>query len=308
MATTLNKNQFKFIKNNFVHPLEINSLLFVPAIKDKFYDQLLKLRENRPDCVIFDLEDSIETERKDAARDVLLTRLSNLEYKKELFKKYKILIRINPCSSKWFKDDIIAVKKIKPDILMTSKTETTNEIKKYKNLHPQLLVLVETLTGISNLDDILKEMRKTDLFVLGYEDLSADLFIERPGIDLPNPLTHILFNSIITARRYNINMLDSVSRVFKTKKDLAKFKTECMYTANLNLTGKLAIHPNQISIINTVFKTQKKKIKEEANKIITIFNELTDGSFVTIDENSEMIDTPSYKMARKIKNSEKFSK
>ncbi len=194
------------------------------------------------------------------------------------------------------------IAKIKPDVLMTAKVETAREVKQYKKIScKQLFVVVETLNGVENIQEIAREMRKTDLFAVGYEDISAELMIDRPEkLDSLNPVSHIMLQSLIVARQHNIQMIDAVSGFFKTKQDLGKLKNECIYTAGLGMVGKVAIHPNQIRIINTIFKKKKKDMRERAFKIIEKLEKTTDGIHVGLDENNKMIDTPSYKMAHKI--------
>jgi len=281
-----------------INPYKINSLLFIPATKERFYKKIFTLKgDKKPDGIIFDLEDSVHPKFKRKAREVLL-KFFELPQNKKIFEEYIILVRINPVTSTFFKEDLRLIRKIRPHILMTSKAETANELKIYKKIYKQLFVVVETLKGIFNLRSILRETRKTDLFAIGYEDLSSELLIERPeNLKDANPLTFILMYSIILSRYFSVPMIDAVSRYFK-KTDLMKLKKECEYTARLGLIGKVAIHPNQIPIINRFFKRRKAEIKKNASKIIKKFTNLSDGSFVVVDKG--MMDTPSYKLYSKL--------
>lgn len=289
-------------KINLIELNQINSLIFVPAIKKSFYDKILTFKKaDKPDGIIFDLEDSINIKYKAKAREVLLNSLSTTNYRNILFDNYLIVIRVNPINSEWFNDDIKLINKIKPDILMTSKVETGNEVREYKKIAKHLIIVVETLNGINNLEKIIKEMGSGDLFVIGYEDLSSELMIERPkNLNSFNPLFHILMRSLIIARQNNIQMIDAPARFFKTKQDIAKFKNECRYTAGLGMIGKMAIHPNQICVINSIFKNKKNEMLKKAQKILNKFARLKDGSSAIVNEHNEMMDTPSYKMANKI--------
>ncbi len=47
------------------NPFKIRSLLFIPAIKESYFDKIADLRDNeRPDGIIFDLEDSVSEQYK----------------------------------------------------------------------------------------------------------------------------------------------------------------------------------------------------------------------------------------------------
>ncbi len=66
--------------------------MFVPAIKEKFYEKISTLEgNNKPDGIIFDLEDSIDTKHKERARDVLLDFFSKPGIKKISLARIKFL-------------------------------------------------------------------------------------------------------------------------------------------------------------------------------------------------------------------------
>lgn len=285
------------------NPFRIKSLLFIPAIKEKYFDKILDLKNNnKPDGIIFDLEDSVNEEYKDNAREILFNRLiKNTGYKTNISNLYKIFIRINSFKTKWFAGDLDLVKKIAPDFVMLSKVEKEKELlltrKKCKN--PQLFVVIESIKGVKNREKILESMKPEDLFAIGYEDLSSELLIERPNdLSIENPISKILIDCIISARDKDIIMIDAVSRKFETPKNLKYLEKECKFTLSLGLTAKVAVHPSQVSIINRVFN--KKILFKKARNVLGKFEKLEDGSFVIVSKNKEMIDTPSYKMYKKL--------
>ncbi len=142
-------------------------------------------------------------------------------------------------------------------------------------------------------------MNPDDLFAIGYEDLSAELLIERPAdLSIENPLSKILTDCIISAREKDIIMIDAVSRKFGTPENLEQLEKECQFALSLGLTGKVAVHPSQVPIINKVFN--KEVLIKKAKNILSQFKELKDGSSVIVREGKEMNDLPSYKMYKKI--------
>lgn len=291
----------KKINSNF-----IRSFLFTPAIKDGFYEKILSLEgNNKPDAIIFDLEDSVAEDKKTEARNILLEKLlHDQNFRDQMFDKYIILIRINKYGTKWFNDDVAAIKKIRPHFIRLAKVESGKEIeivrKAVKNL--PVAACIESLEGFANIDRIFQSLKPGDIFNLGYEDLSAELLIERPDrLDMPNPLTTIINQSIIFARKYKITMIDSVSRKFKSPKNLKELRTECSFTRTLGLTGKTAIHPSQIPVINKAFdRTEEIAAAQDS---LDQFKNLSDGTLVIVDKNYHMKDTPSLKMYTNIINS-----
>lgn len=289
--------------NKITNPFRIKSLLFIPAIKESYFDKVLEFRDSeRPDGIIFDLEDSVSEQHKDDARKILLDRLvRDTQFRTKISSFYKIFVRVNGLKTKWFSDDLNLVKKIVPDFVMLSKVEEEKELllTRKKSKGSQLFVVIESIKGFRNREKILGLMRSDDLFAIGYEDLSAELLIERPeDLSVENPITKILMDCIISAREKDIIMIDAVSRKFETPENLEQLEKEYRFTLSLGLTGKVAVHPSQVPIINTIF--DKKILIDKAEKVLIQFRELKNGSSVIVGENKEMNDTPSYKMYKKL--------
>lgn len=181
---------------------------------------------------------------------------------------------------------------------MLSKVEDSKEVNFFQKYFEgkQLFVVIETLKGYRNRDSILRSIGFKDLFSIGYEDFSKELLIERPeNLNSQNPISHILMEFLISARENNITMIDAVSRKFETKANLKKFKDECKFTEKLGLSGKVAIHPSQVKIINSVFDKNEKITKTKRK--LRAFRKLEDGSAVIVAKNKEMLDKPSYNMS-----------
>ena len=137
--------------------------------------------------------------------------------------------------------------------------------------------------------------------MLGYEDLSSELMIERPDLDSMNPLTKIILRSVVSAREKDVVMIDAVSRKYGTPENIRELEKECLHTCyNLGMSSKVGIHPSQISVINRVF--DKRAILRRGEEVLGKFRELKDGSFVITNGGKEMMDTPSYKLYSKILN------
>lgn len=285
----------KIPKNNF----RFRSFLFVPAIKKNFFEKILTLHDlNKPDVIIFDLEDSVQSDFKSEARILLIDFIK--KHSGELRKKYTICLRINKFDSSQFDDDIKIINIISPDLLMLPKVESEKEIifirKKFKKL--DLVVLIETIDGMYNLEGITSKMIARDILAVGPEDFSAQLLMERPNYYEPSPLWYFYSECVLRARKNNLILLDGPSRKY-TEKNLDEFEKECKFSVKFGFDCKMAIHPNQIFLINKMFdKTNKLK---SAEKILKYFNELRDGLNV-ISNNEEMLDAPSYKMYKKILN------
>lgn len=289
-------------KTGIINPYKIRSWLFVPAVKENLFEKIMTLSgENKPDVIIFDLEDSVHPDFKENARETLRKYLhENRAYKERLLSKYIVSIRINSQETKWFVGDIDLVKKVRPDFLMLSKVESPYHVRfaRQKSGVPQLFVVIETIKGFENREEIMKGMEWYDVYTLGYEDLSADFMIDRPSLESLNPVSASLMKSIISGRKNEISMIDAVSRKFGTPENLKEFEKECLFTLNLGLGGKLAIHPSQVTVINSVF--DKGRLLERAENILGKFMDLKDGSSVIVGDNKEMMDMPSHRLHSRV--------
>ena len=276
----------------------IKSLHFIPAHKTTFFDYIIKEAKTKPDALVFDLEDSVKPEAKDIARENLVKIFEN---NKEVLKNYFIIIRGNKEASEYYDKDIKVLKKLNPDAILLAKVEDKKEIKHARKVFKDkpIIVAIETIKGVENREQIIGCLQKDDVVVVGYEDLSAELMIERPKeLSSVNPLTSLLFEVFKTARKYKIKIFDAVCRYYK-EEDLKILENECEFTLALRFSGKFSIHPNQISLINAYF--DKKKIMDFAADVVSKFNDVKDGTAVIVKDN-QMMDTPSLKLYKRYKN------
>lgn len=278
---------------------EIRSIHFIPAHKENFLKNILE-NDVKPDALVFDLEDSVLPEAKDTARETLLKMFENNNQIKDFY----TVVRPNREDTQYFKEDKKAINKLNPDAVLLAKVENIKEIKKARKYfsNKPLIIAIETIKGVENIDEVLSVLNKEDVVVVGYEDLSSELGIERP-IDLSsvNPLTHSIFQVYTKARKYNVPIFDAVCRYFQ-EDDLEILRKECEFTSALRFSAKFSIHPNQLSIINEYF--DKEKINKFADDVVQKFYGVEDGSSVIVKD-KQMMDTPSLKLYKKFKNDNK---
>ncbi len=290
-------------REGMVNPFRIRSWLFVPAVKERFFEKIMDVEgEGKPDVIIFDLEDSVHPDHKERAREILAGYLlDNKGYRKEFSRKYVSVIRANAFNTDWFRDDLEAINMIKPGFLGLSKVESPDEVRfvRENSQVRQFFVPIETIKGFRAREGIIKELGLYDVLVLGYEDLSSELMIERPDLDSMNPLTKIVLKSVVSAREGGVVMIDAVSRKYGNPGNIRELEKECLHTHHsLGMSSKVGIHPSQIRVINRVF--DKGPMLKRAEEVLGRFRELKDGSFVITDGKKEMMDTPSYRLYSRV--------
>ena len=75
------------------------------------------------DCIMFDLEDSVSITEKDAARFLVYSALTTLDYSPA-----EIVVRINDLSSGLGVQDLEAIVRARPHVIRLPKTETAQDV------------------------------------------------------------------------------------------------------------------------------------------------------------------------------------
>ena len=75
------------------------------------------------DCIMFDLEDSVSVNEKDAARFLVYSALMTLDYSPA-----EIVVRINDLSSGLGVADLEAIVRARPDVIRLPKTEAAQDV------------------------------------------------------------------------------------------------------------------------------------------------------------------------------------
>lgn len=213
------------------------SLLFVPGKKDKLIN--IGQFEDGPDAYIIDLEDSIKENAKDDALNDIV------EYMEQCKEKAAIYVRIN--KERWEKEvGVLSHCNIKG--IMLPKTEAGDEVRKIAELYAQLeiIALVETPLGVVKAEEICAE-DTVSAVAFGGEDYMSCL-----GVGYS--LEAVLFakSKLVTcAKAYGKEVYDTI---YAKVRDLEGMKEEAALSKRLGFSGKMTIHPLQVSIVNSIFE------------------------------------------------------
>jgi (S)-citramalyl-CoA lyase len=142
-------------------------------------------------------------------------------------------------------------------------------------------VIIETNEGLANAIEIARASPRIDSMILGAVDLSADLRCEKNW----EALLYARSRLVHAAASAGIDLLDVP---YLNLDDAEGLKREAEACARLGFTGKAAIHPNQIAIINAAFSPSEALI-EKARKCVAAFESDSSG-LVVID--GELIELP----------------
>jgi citrate lyase subunit beta/citryl-CoA lyase len=279
----------------------MRSLLFVPADSER---KLAKAQSAGADALILDLEDSVTAARKSIARGLAA------EYLNTARDRAGIWVRINDRGSGLAEEDLAAVIASRPAGIVLPKIEGPRDIELVATRIGQLeaaaglpagaialLALVtETPAAVLRMPQLL-ELSCTRLTALswGAEDLSAALGAGDPrtadGRWRPT-YEYARTQCLLASHALAIEAIDSV---FVDFRDLPGLKAACAASRHDGFGGRLAIHPDQVAIINESY-TPSDAERVQAQRIVDAFG----AGEGTVSLDGKMYDLPHLKAARRV--------
>ena len=241
------------------------SVLYMPGANTR---ALEKARSLPADALIFDLEDAVAPDAKEAARANVVAAAQSKGYGKR-----EIAIRCNGLSTPWGKADIAAIAKSGADAVLVPKVESAAEV---ASVVAQLdaagapksmavWAMMETPKGILRADEIAGSHPRLTLFVMGTNDLVKDMRARHTPMRLP--MVTALGLGMLAARAHGLTILDGV---YNDIQDAEGFRAVCQQGLEMGFDGKTLIHPSQVEPCNEVFAPSAAEL-EMAGKIVTAF-------------------------------------
>lgn len=274
----------------------MRSFLFVPADSEK---KLSKAASCGADALILDLEDSVALSAKDAARSAAVAYLKTADRSGP-----KLVLRINALDTPFWERDLEAVIPAKPDMIVVPKTLSGGCVRKVGEAMDRLgaaseigigCVATETAASLFTLGTYGGSHPRLAFLTWGAEDLAAALGArdnkdERGLYTGPYQLARTL--TLLGAVAAGVQPVDGVWKDFRDEKGL---EAEARAAARDGFTGKMAIHPAQVAIINEVFTPSEADLAH-ARAIVAAFEQAGDVGVVALD--GVMLDIPHLKQAR----------
>jgi citrate lyase subunit beta/citryl-CoA lyase len=283
----------------------MRSLLFVPADAGSKLD---KAMASGADAVIIDLEDSISPERKAHARAACFDYLKSAQPKTP---RPRLLVRINGLDTGMTDADLAAIVPGKPDAILFPKAEGGASL-----VHLDAkLTAQEAIAGVP--EGAIKVLAQNvesslGLFLAGTfraasprligmtwgpEDLSAELGAEAnrdaQGV-LTEPYRFARSICLFGAAAAKVPAIETIYADFRNTDGLRR---ETIDSRRDGFTGRLAIHPAQVPVINEIFTPSAEQI-EKAKAVVAAFAAQPGAGAVGID--GKMYDRPHLARAQKL--------
>lgn len=265
------------------------SLLFMPGGTPNL---LINAAVLGADAAIFDLEDAVSPDEKDAARILVRNTLRYLD-----LGGMETIVRINAIDTPYWQADLDQVLPENPNFIMIPKSETPEGIQTMdaymtqklgpSSDHPVgIIALIETALGLENAYHIATASPRVTALFLGAEDLTADLRCKRTKEG--REIDYARGRMVAAARAAGIDVYDTP---FTDVNDDEGMAVDAAYAKALGFTGKASISPRHVSIINQTFSPSAADIQYayEVMDAIARAKELGKGAIAL---RGKMIDAP----------------
>ncbi|MDT7726243.1 MAG: citrate lyase subunit beta / citryl-CoA lyase [Actinomycetota bacterium] len=243
------------------------SVLYMPGANER---ALEKAKTLDADALIFDLEDAVSPDAKEAARERVCAAAASGAYGRR-----EVTIRVNGIDTGWHDADLRAVAKAGPAAVVVPKVNSAAEVHNIERAlelggapdHLKIWAMLETPIAMLHAEEIASASERLTVLVMGTNDLAKELNAEFvPG---RAPLMGGLSLALLAARATGKVILDGV---YNDVKDLAGFEAECLQGRQFGFDGKTLIHPGQLEACNRLFAPSEEEIAW-SRRIIDAFTE-----------------------------------
>ncbi len=268
------------------------SKLFVPGSQTKFFE---KAAAGPADVICLDLEDAVAPSDKEQARKNVVQALNEVNWGNKT-----VTCRINGLDTSLCYQDVLALVEKggeRLDAIMIPKvgkgadvyaidmlvTQASNAVGRKKKIG--LEVIIESVLGLTNIDDIASSSKRLESLHFGAADYAASQGMRTTNIGGGNAdyvmltdtdekgervrhwndLWHFpLFRMVQAARAHGLMAIDGP---FGDYGDPDGFRVQANRTAILGCEGKWAIHPSQVALANEIYTPPAKEV-ERAQAIL----------------------------------------
>ncbi|MBV7275985.1 citrate (pro-3S)-lyase subunit beta [Clostridium sp. PL3] len=254
-----------------------------------------------PDSIMFDLEDSVSLNEKDAARFLVYNALKTIDYE-----GVETVVRINGLDSPYGMEDLESIVRAQPDVIRLPKTESSQDVidveKEIERIEKEagipvgktkMMAAVEGAFGVLNAYGIATASKRLMGIALGAEDYVTNLKTTRSpeGIELLAGRSQI----VLAARAAGIYAFDTV---YSDVNNEEGFRNEVKLIKQLGFDGKSVINPRQIGVVNEIYTPSQKEI-DKSIRVIKAAEEAKKRGSGVVSLDGKMIDKPIIERAQR---------
>ena len=285
--------------------MTLRSLLFIPGDSEK---KLAKAETFAADALILDLEDSVAPDAKREARERVVAYLKD---RPAGARTSKLWVRINPLDSPQALEDLAAVAPAAPDGIMLPKAAGPADVARLSHYLDALervghvqsgsIQILPIVTEVPIAPFRLGEYAVADMprlwgLTWGAEDLSAAIGAST-NLDPAGgwAFTYQMVRSLtlLAAHAAGVQPIETLYVDFRDREGLA---ASCAAARREGFTGRIAIHPAQVEVINAGF-TPSAAETAEARRVVDAFEAA--GGAGTVGLDGRMLDITHLKQAQR---------
>lgn len=284
----------------------MRSLLFVPGDSER---KMAKARDCGADALILDLEDSVAPSRKAEARNIVASFLGAA--KRDAHAPL-LIVRVNALDTGLTDDDLAAIVRAAPDAILLPKANSGADI---QDLDVRISVeeteaglpagqlrihalITETAAGLLAAASFAAKSKRLSAVAWGAEDLAADIGASSNRNDVGRYTDVFRLARSLTILAAANSGVDAIDTVFTDFRDMEGLDAECRAAVRDGFSGKMAIHPDQVAIINAAFTPPPEDV-ERAVRILALFAAAgPDAGVLSLD--GKMIDKPHLRQAERV--------
>jgi citrate lyase subunit beta/citryl-CoA lyase len=283
----------------------MRSWLFVPADSER---KLAKGLSTGADALILDLEDAVAATRRPIAREMASQFMASARHAGA---RSKLYVRINPLDSTDWEADLAGVMAAAPDGIILPKPQSGDDVNRLSialghaeakaNLTAGqtriLSIVTEVPISVLKLETYVDASSRQIALSWGAEDLGAVIGSsanrERDGT-FTSPYMLVRNLCLITAVAAGVEPIDTV---FVNFRDSSGLREEALIAKRDGFTGKIAIHPDQVPVINEVFTPTIDEIAH-AQEVAAAF--AASPGIGVVGLRGMMLDMPHLKLAERV--------
>ncbi|MAF82810.1 MAG: CoA ester lyase [Gammaproteobacteria bacterium] len=282
----------------------LRSFLFVPGDNER---RLAKAPSIDADALILDLEDAVVPERKAEARrhvaDYLLQRKTD--------DRQSVWVRINALDTDAAADDLAAVVPAAPDGIMLPKAHSALQVSLLAGMLDELEataghtaepigiipLVTETAAAVFQLGSYTPGMPRLRALTWGAEDLSVIIGATQTRDEQSRWLPvfqQVQSIVLLAAGAAGVPAIETIYSQFTDGKGLQQIAERARQQG---FTGMLAIHPQQVPIINAIFAPHADEIAY-AKRVVQKFAAANGAGAIELD--GKMLDEPHLRQAQRL--------
>jgi citrate lyase subunit beta/citryl-CoA lyase len=274
------------------------SILFVPAVSDRFVDSALK---GDADALQIDLEDSIGPAQKDEARARVAAiadrfAAAGRDVTVRVNRPWRMLVRDLEATVR-ASVRAIAMPKVPDAAFVRELAGVLAELERERGLpvgRTRVITMVEDAEGLAHLDDIAAAHSRVVGQIVGGEDLSVSLgsTVDDDAMYVPN------IDNVRAARRAGILPIGFVGSVADYR-DVDTYRARIVRARRLGFEGAFCIHPTQVAICNEAFSPDPADVAT-AREMVEAFEREVGTGRAAFAWKGRMVDLPVVDRARRL--------